>query len=262
MKLYVFADMEGISGISGSDFVKPDGRFYENGRQYYTADVNACVSGCFKAGAEAVLVRDGHGCGNHMLWDALDSRVELFQGRNDTGALRFPRIDECDAVILLGYHAMAGTPGAVLEHTYSSASIQNMWLNGKAVGETGLDAAIAAEYGKPTILVTGDDHVCREASAWIPGVVTCEVKKGFGCQGAFLLSMQTAHARIEAATIEAIKRFPLMKRMQVARPVTLRTEMVERGMIPREGESGVRLIDGRTYERTGDSVLDARFGYR
>ena len=37
------------------------------------------------------------------------------------------------AVILLGYHAMAGTPGGILEHTMSSASVQNYWINGNII---------------------------------------------------------------------------------------------------------------------------------
>ncbi|MCA1808318.1 MAG: M55 family metallopeptidase [Lentisphaerae bacterium] len=230
-------------------------------RKYYTADLNACIRGCFNAGAEAVLARDGHGSGNHVIWDELDPRAELFQGRNETGHLRFPRITECDALILLGYHAMAGTRGALLEHTYSSAKIQNMWLNGRPVGEIGLDAAVAAEYGVPTILVTGDDHVCLEARAWIPGVMTCEVKKSLGNQGAFLLSQPAAHRLIESSTAAAIRRIGDIKPVQVQKPVTVRTEVVERGQIPRDGADGFRVLDGRTYERTADTVLKAWLGW-
>ncbi len=260
MKIYIFCDMEGISGISGSEFVKTDGRFYAAGRKFMTADINACARGCFNAGAEAVTVRDGHGCGMHVLWEELDPRVLLFQGRNDTAELRYPGIQGYDALILLGYHAMAGTKGALLEHTYSSSGIQNMWLNGRPVGEAGLDAGLAADLGIPTILVTGDDYVCREAREWIPGVHTCEVKRGGGCQGALLLPQAEALRRIEAAAAEAVRaigRIPLMK---LARPVTLRTEVVERGSVPRDGEGGIRVLDGRTYERSGPTVVKAWFG--
>ena len=260
MNIYIFADMEGISGISGSDFVKPEGRLYNIGRKYMTADINACVRGCFKAGAKKVIVRDGHGSGTHVIWDELDERAELFQGRNDTAKLRFPHIDGCAGLILLGYHAMAGTRGALLEHTYSSASIQNMWMNGKPVGETGLDAAVAADYGIPTILVTGDDYVCREAREWIPGVLTCEVKKSAGCQGALLLPRAAAHQAIEDTAAEAVRRIGTIPLMKLSKPITLRTEVIERGTVPRDGENGIRLIDGRTYERTGDTAVKAWLG--
>ncbi len=256
MKIYIFVDMEGISGISGSEFVKTDGRLYGTARRYYTQDLNVCARACFKAGAEAVLARDGHGSGNHMLWDELDPAIELIQG--GSGTVRLPGITECQAIILLGYHAMAGTAGALLEHTYSSASIQNMWLNGRPVGEVGIDAAVAGDYGVPTILVTGDDYVCREAQEWIPGVVTCEVKKGLGCQAARLLPRAEAHRRLEEATIEAIERLGKIKPLQLPHPVTLRTEMMERCAVP-PVRPGIRHLDGRTYEKTGNTVEEAFF---
>lgn len=63
-------------------------------------------------------------------------------------------MDGADGLILLGYHAMAGTAGAILEHTYSSVEIQNVWLNGRKAGEVGIDVAIAAEHQVPVILVS------------------------------------------------------------------------------------------------------------
>ena len=256
MKIYIFTDMEGISGISGSEFVTPDGRLYQAGRRYYTADINACVEGCFAAGAREVVVRDGHSSGNHALWDELDPRVELIQGHDC--ARRFPGLDGADGLILLGYHAMAGTPDALLEHTFSSKSVQNMWLNGRLVGEIGIDAAIAAEQGVPTILVTGDDKAVSEAAAWIPGVYTCQVKVGLGGQSARLLPCDVAHRRITETVMNAVKNIATIQMMSMSYPVTLRREMMERIPIVREGIiPGVRVIDGRTTEITASSVEEA-----
>ncbi|OGV65154.1 MAG: hypothetical protein A3K19_26820 [Lentisphaerae bacterium RIFOXYB12_FULL_65_16] len=258
MKIYIFVDMEGISGVSGSDYVKSDGRLYATARRYYTWDVNACVKGCLQGGANDVIVRDGHGSGNHLILEDMDPAVEVVHG--STGAVRMAGLDECAGLILLGYHAMAGTRGALLEHTYSSASIQNMWMNGRRVGEVGIDAGIATDRNIPTILVTGDDYVCREAKDWIPGVVTCEVKKGLSCQGARLLSLAEAHRRITEATAEAVRQVGTIKPMPVDRPVTMRVEVIERGGIPNEiSRRGVRVLDGRTYEATAETVEAALF---
>jgi D-amino peptidase len=261
MKVYIFVDMEGISGVSNSEFVMTNGRHYGLARRYYTDDLNACVRGCFAGGAEAVLARDGHGSGDHFLWADLDPRVEVVQG--GTGTTRMVGLEECGALILLGYHAMAGTPGALLEHTYSSASIQNMWLNGRPAGELAFDAAIAGELGVPTVMVSGDDYVCREAEDWIPGVVTCQVKQGLNCQAARLLPRAVAHKLIEDHTAEAVRKAlrgeiaPLV----VERPVTIRREMMERKGIPDVGSSpNLTIIDGRTYEYTADTVAKAFFG--
>lgn len=258
MKVYIFVDMEGISGVTGTDFVNANGPHYQTARRYYTEELNVCARACFEAGASEVIARDGHSSGNHMLWDQLDQRIQLVQGQ--TGVVRMWGLEGCDALILLGYHAMAGTRGALLEHTYSSASIQNIWLNGRPVGEVGIDAGVAGDFGIPTILVTGDDFVCREAREWIPGVYTCEVKKACGCQGAMLLPRTVAHERLREATIEAVKHYKDIAPLVIERPVTIRKEVVERGYIPSDvGRQDLRVINGRTYEKTAPTVEQAFF---
>ena len=253
MHIYIFVDLEGISGVSNSEFVKTDGRHYQEARVYYTEDVNACVRGCFNAGADAVTVRDGHGGGDHMLLDRLDPRADLVQGPSPS--VRMPGLDGCDALVLLGYHAMAGTPEAVLEHTYSSASIQNMWLNGRKVGEFGIDAGIASDRDIPTIMVSGDDKVCAEARAWVPDVVTCQVKQGLACQGARLLPLEQARRLVEQKAAEAVGQIRAIPPMAVDRPVTLRREVVERGSTPNYlARPHLKMIDGRTWEVCAPTV--------
>ncbi len=255
MKIYIFADMEGGSGISGTEFVSATGKLYSLGRRYLTEDINACAEACFEAGATEVIVRDGHGAGNHVLWNELDPRVQLVQG--PTPRIRFYGLDHSDAVILLGYHAMAGAVGAVLEHTYSSKSIQNMWLNGERVGEFAVDAAIAAEHGVPVILTSGDDKLCAEAKQWLPEVVCCQVKTGIGTQAALLLPRKQAHELIAEKTKEALSKIDSIPLKKLS-PATLRKEMVER-IEPALG-AGYVPIDGRTSEITCDSVEQAFYG--
>ena len=159
MKIYIFADMEGCSGISNSEYIT--GNKIALGASFMAQDINACIAGCFEAGAKEVIVRDGHGGGVNLDPSQIDPRATLIQGA--TPGERFPDIEGAAGLILLGYHAMAGTEAAVLEHSYSSKTIQNMWLNDRKVGEIGIDAAIAAEHKVPVILVTGDDKACKEA---------------------------------------------------------------------------------------------------
>ena len=250
MKIYIFADLEGISGVSGSPFVAADGAQYAAGRKYLTADINACAAACFDAGADDVVVRDGHGLGNNVIWDELDSRVRLIQGV--TPGKRFYDIEGSDAVILLGYHAMAGTRRALLEHTYSSKTIQNMWLNGRKVGEFAIDTAIAGDYGIPVIMTSGCDKLCAEALAFHPEVVICEVKKSISQQGAMLLSAEAAHALIREKTLEAIARFKAGKiKPKVISPAVVRREFVERQ------EPMLGLCDDRITEVSADTVEKA-----
>ncbi len=258
MKIYIYADMEGCSGISSKHYVSKASErpnLQEEARRLMTMDINACIAGCAKAGATEIIVRDGHGGGMNVKRSDIDPRADLIDG--DTPRERFADIEGSDGLILLGYHAMAGTPGAILEHTYSSIGYQNMWLNGRKAGETGIDAAIAAEYGVPVIMVSGDDKVCREAEEWLPGVVSCEVKKGFSCNGARMPSLEKTHKLIEEKTVEAIQKIGNIPFIKVSYPVTLRVELVSRGRCP--DNPAYRILDARTYELDSDSVEKALY---
>ena len=256
MKIYIFSDMEGISGISQSSHVEPGSVHYPLGCKLMEMDINACVAGCFKAGADGVVVRDGHGGGVNVNPLEIDPRAELIQG--NSGACRFPGIDDCDALILLGYHAMAGTPNAILEHTFSSKTIQNMWLNEELVGEFAIDALIAAEHNVPTIMVSGDDKICTEASDLLPQVVCCQVKTALTSSGAKLLSPQKAQKLITDKTIEAIGKIGKIPLLPVLNSTCLKTEVVERGVLPSAPREDLAIIDGRTYE-VRRKTLEAAF---
>ena len=254
MNVLIMVDMEGISGICRSSQVMSDGAHYQQGRKYYTWDVNACVKGCFAGGAKKVVVRDAHSSGHHLIWEDLDERAEYIQGNSRME--RLPLIDEMDAVILLGYHAMAGTPQAVLEHTMSSKTWQNCWINGKKSGELAIDGIIAGEHGVPVIMTSGDDKLCKEASETIKGIVTAEVKKGLDVEGAILLSKEKAHAVITQKAAEAVKNFKKIKPLKVKSPVTLRLEFVSRVPLPLT-RPYVNIIDGRIFEIKAPSLEKA-----
>lgn len=249
MKIYIFADMEGISGISSSEFVTADGSRYALGRKYLTADVSVCAKACFEAGVEEVIIRDGHGSGNHILWEELPEGVQLFQGA--PVRKRFPGIEGCDGLILLGYHAMAGTRNALLEHSYSSKNIQNLYLNDQKVGEFGMDCAIAGDYDVPVIMTSGCDKLCAEAKAFLPSVVTCQVKTSYSQQGAMLLCRQKAHELIREKTLLALSllREGKMPSYRVS-PATVRTEYTERNE-PQWGltEDRVKVFSAQTVEK-------------
>jgi D-amino peptidase len=221
-----------------------------------TSDVNACVGGCFAGGATKVVVRDAHGAagGQNLIWDEVDARADYIQGV--PAKERMPGIGAFDGLILLGYHAMAGTPLAVLEHTMSSKAWQDLWMNGKKSGEIAIDAGIAGDHGVPTIMVTGDDKACREARRFIKGVVTAQVKEGLGVEGAKLLPRERAHGRISEGAAKAVRSCSEIRPFRMKAPVRIRLELVSRGRVP-VGRPGVKVIDGRTYEVSAPSVEEA-----
>jgi D-amino peptidase len=203
-----------------------------------------------------VVVFDVHHQHLNAALGDLDPRAEYIQGQ--CRDRRMPGVDGFDGVILLGYHAMAGTREAVLEHTMSPEEWQNFWINGKKSGEIGIDAAIAGEHGVPVVMVSGDDKACREAKALLKGVVTAQVKKGLSVEGAVLLPKARAHALIRDSAARAVQNCRTMKPHVVKPPVRLRLEQVSRVPMPRP-KPYLRILDGRTFEVTGSSVEEALY---
>jgi D-amino peptidase len=257
MRIFVMTDMEGASGVCLHEHVNEGASLYQYGRRFLTLDVNACVEGLFAGGATDVVVRDAHGGrGANFIWEELDPRAEYIMG--ETGKERLAGIDDCDALVLLGFHAMAGTQEAILEHTMSSNSWQNFWMNGRKCGEIGIEAALAGEHDVPTILCTGGDKACKEAEDFIPGIMTACVKKDFCVEGGQLLSAHAAHRLIAERSAECLQLIGKIEPYRVEPPVTFRLERVSRGRLPIRGEKPyVKIIDGRTYEVTADSVEQA-----
>ena len=258
MKIYIMTDLEGISGISSPSYIsasnnRPD--LIAEARKLMAADINACVEGCVRGGATEIIVRDGHGDGQNVTRAMIDPRADLIGGA--TPGQLLADLDGSAGLILLGYHAKAGTPGAVCEHTMSSLTWQNMWINGKLVGEIAICAYIAGEHGVPVIMVSGDDKTCAEASEWLPEAVTCQVKKGFSCNGARIPAPEKTQALITAKAEEAVRRAAGMPLLLAEKPVTMRLELVSRQRLP--VNPAYRHIDARTWELQQPSVEEAFF---
>lgn len=259
MNVYVMVDMEGISGITRREQVMPGEARYSEGQTLLVREINVCVEALKEAGVGRVYVRDCHSAGFNVRWEELSSSADVYIV-GSTGSVRFPGLDDCDAVILLGYHAMAGTAGGTLEHSMSSVRIQNYWINGEPAGETAIDAGIAGDHGKPVIMVSGDDKVCAEAEALMPWVVTAEVKKGITWNGGMLLPPQKAYGLIRQRTIEAVQKAGNAQPLCFEKPVRLRVEVTERQSLPDPiARPYVRFLDGRTYEVDGATMEEAFF---
>ena len=52
MKIFIFSDMEGISGICRKSQVLCGEPHYAEGRKFMTQEINACIQGCIDGGAK------------------------------------------------------------------------------------------------------------------------------------------------------------------------------------------------------------------
>jgi D-amino peptidase len=175
VRIYISADMEGITGLVDADDVQPGGRDYERGRLMMAEDVNAAVRGAVAAGASDIIVNDAHGPMRNLLPETVDPRARLLRGKPKPMSMLEGLTSEHDAMVCVGYHARAGTLG-VLSHSYMGHEIEDMWLDGRPVGEIGIAQATAAAFGVPMAVLTGDDTACAEIAAWDDSVTTVAVK--------------------------------------------------------------------------------------
>jgi D-amino peptidase len=210
MRVYISTDMEGVAGVVHEDQTNPiDPRYaaeYNRSRRLMTNETNAAIAGALDAGATRVLVNDSHWDMRNLLAEELDPAAELLCGSPKRLSM-VEGIDEgFDAAMFIGYHAMAGTRNAIIDHTYTNRVYQ-VRINGALVGELALNAAMAGDHGVPVVLVSGDQALAAEARDLLgEGLETVVVKEAVGRFAARNLSPSVACTRIRSAAAAALKR--------------------------------------------------------
>ena len=256
MKVYITTDMEGISGISDSRQVccEPGSPEYAEGRRLLTAEVNAAVEGALAGGARDIVVTDGHGSGHNFLIEELHPEARYVSAPFSVKVAQ--ALDESfDAVVLLGYHAMAGTACAIIDHTQFGQVWFNYYLNGRRAGEIAQGAAIAGHYGVPVVCVTGDAATCAEARELLGDVETVAVKEGYARYVALLLHPQKARRLITEAVARALGRLADFKPYRLETPIEVRIEVQRSNDADRYQRLGWQRLDGRTIVKTVPDAL-------
>jgi D-amino peptidase len=108
--------------------------------------------------------------------------------------------------MFIGYHARNGTPNAILDHTWSSETVANVWLNDILTGEYGLNAAVAGHFAVPVIMVSGDQTACAQVIELIGDVETAVVKQATGRFSAECLPPQVSQELIFLSAGRAVGR--------------------------------------------------------
>jgi D-amino peptidase len=270
MKVYMLWDMEGVSGLLTREqcwYWEPGARPHvaAEGRGLLMADVRSACAAALAAGADEVIVCDTHHGGGNIVVDQMpaDPRI-TYHGRSvghQDGTLRWmPGLDQSvDCFMLPGHHAKEGTPGAFLPHTAMSRQIADFRINGRSVGEIGIESCFAGHWDIPFALVQGDTAVCAEAQEQFPGIVTAEVKRAIGrdqCVGPDPEAARklTAEKVAEAIELTRAHRLPPFKsRLPMTVTVEMRTIEQAEAMARKPG---VRLIPPLTVETVLERQCD------
>lgn len=252
MKVYISADIEGVTGlVSWSQCGRPDGAHFDFdfARRMMAHDVNHAIRGARFAGATQFVVKDSHGNSKNLLGDLLEPEVQLVSGHGSGTHGMMQGIDDTFAcAMLVGYHARAGTLGGVMEHTITGG-VHRLWVNGEECGEIGLSAGVAGMFGVPVVMVSSDAAGCGEAEALIPNLYTAATKEGFGRYMGQCRHPQETGRLIEQAAIDAIGNRTLVQPVIFAEPTTVRVEFnraEEADMCAKL--ITVRRVDGYTVE--------------
>ena len=204
MKVYMSVDMEGISGVAAGRQLRDSE--YSRFRKIMTDDVNAAVEGAFLGGATEVLVNDAHGHMCNILVEDLDPRARLISGSTKHLLQMHGINDSFDAVMFVGYHAREGSDDGVINHTINGGAVTEIRLNGRPIGETGINAAVAGHFGVPVVMITGDNVVCAEAKDFLGDLETVQVKVALDRYCADLIPPVTAQKMITAGAQAAMAR--------------------------------------------------------
>jgi D-amino peptidase len=205
VKVLISADMEGVTGVTFPDDCEPGHPRWDYCRRFLTGDVNAAVAGFAAAGAEEILVNEAHADQRNLLLDELDPRATLLIGTHKPLGMMEGIDRSPDVVAFVGYHTGAGERG-VLAHTYLPNTITSVRINGSPASEGRMNALLAAEYGVPVALVTGDDLTCVDAKGYSPTAVGVAVKTCVDRYSAICLPPSVSAAAIEEGARTALSR--------------------------------------------------------
>jgi D-amino peptidase len=257
VRVYISADMEGVTGVVSADQLSPAGFEYQKFREIMTAEVLAAIQGAREAGATEFVVSDSHGNGESLLIDRFPPDVTIVRS--------FPRplmmmqgIDSTfSAVLFIGYHASTTNPAGVRAHTISSALLTSVSLNGVAMTEGGINAAIAAHFGVPVVMVSGDDIAVAEVQQQVGPIEGAVVKKAISFHSAATMTPDAGQAIIRQRAKSGVSRRAELRPKPDQKPVTLEVSFknyrpVELlGFLP-----GVQRVNAHTIRFVGRDIVE------
>ena len=215
-------DMEGLAGVAHPQQVvfgpTVDRTDYDRSRGLMAGEANAAIEAAFEHGAREVVVNDSHWQMRNLRAEDLEAGARLVIGDKPLsmtqGVGEAPE-GSFDAATFIGYHAGAGNPDGVIAHTYSSAAVQEVRVNGSPHNEAAINAIRLGHHGVPVMLVAGDDALAAEVEQILPWAERVVVKRGLGYGLADSLSPAAARTAIREGMGRAMGR---LSEMELYRP--------------------------------------------
>lgn len=221
LKVLISVDMEGVAGVVTAEQLGPAGFEYGRFREFMTREAIAAIDAAKAAGATEIIVADAHGNGQNLLIDQFSPDVRVIRSWPRRLGMVAGLDETVDALIFIGYHAGTNNPTGVRAHTFSSANLTRVALNGTNVTEGSWNAAIAGHFGVPVVMISGDDAAIAEVRKAIGNVEGAETKRSLGFHSAMTITPQASVDLIRERVRNALKRRQEFKPFRVTGPVTV-----------------------------------------
>src|SRR5205823_3996717 len=249
MKLFLSTDFEGTSGIDAREQIIEGNAEYEQGRRLLTNEVNAVINGALEAGATEFVVNDSHHYMRNLHPQDLAGKATLITGKHKPLYMMQGLDASFDGACFVSYHGSIGAEGAVLSHTYNPGAIWEVRINGEVVGESGINALVAAHYGVPIIFVSGDEVTVQEAEGIAPNAEKVVVKQSLGRFAASHIHPSVACELLQQGAEQAVRRLDVMQPPQFKLPVALEVTFLVADMAEMaQWVRGVERVSSRTVK--------------
>jgi D-amino peptidase len=257
VKVFISFDMEGVAGIVDWSQCRAPGQPYEEGRRLLLGEVNAAIDGAMAAGATEIVCNDSHGTMNNLDPAALHGRASYVSGRHKPLYMMQGLDASADVVFMVGYHGSISGESSVLSHSYNPSVISHVELNGARVGESGINALVAAACQVPVGLITGDQVTIAEADPFLPDAERVVVKDSFTRFGASSLHPDAACELIEAGARRAVGQLAAVLRPPpISLPAVLEVHLQTADMADvASWVRGVERAGTRTVSISGEDPL-------
>jgi len=258
MKVYISADIEGVTGIGHWDETnKSRPGDYGWFQKQMTAEVAVAAETALAGGATEIFIKDAHESGRNLILDQLPRQTNVIRGWAGHPLSMVQELDETfDAIMYIGYHSRAGQNTNPLAHTMSSSRIALMTLNGVDMSEFYYHGLAAAYFQVPSIFVSGDQGLCDEVSRLNGHIQTVATIRGEG-DSVITQHPERSLEQIQAGVARAMAMDPVLGRLVI--PETLEFSITFKRHQDAYRASfypGAKLINPTIVEFTSDDYFE------
>ena len=180
MKIFISADIEGVTGCTSWSEATPGDKDYAAFARQMTKEVAAACQGAIEAGADEIVIKDAHDTARNIDFTQLPRNVKLVRGWMGTPYSMVEGLDGTfDAALFVGYHSGADYDGNPLSHTMNTAN-NHVMINGVRASEFLINVYSAASLAVPVTFVSGDKMLCETVRELNADIGTVAVKEGIG----------------------------------------------------------------------------------